>query len=284
MQKLTGEVKSQTVKQVLIRLGYCNNGSVADWTTREKRTSVDEAWGFIVQRTEQTTRQKPVRAESIIEQLAISKFESRELVFFSPWGPRYKTKNPEVDANSPEMLTIEELREIFGFFSRLEYRSCLLFMPADSYGTDINRLSQDFVQAYFTSLSNMLRIELRGLVDIKITPWSSIKEDNRPYYDELSVEVSRLIDASGNLQLRKAIDTARFFDAENPQNSALKYVKERMIEAEIIDKVYNPIKLSLVRKEKDELDGNLKRIYIVKNRAPWMSNTESGACLRNEGV
>ena len=42
------------------------------------------------------------------------------------------------------------------------------------------------------------------------------------------------------------------------------------MEGNIVNEVYSPLKLSLVRREKDALDGPLKRIYIVQNKAPWL--------------
>ena len=42
------------------------------------------------------------------------------------------------------------------------------------------------------------------------------------------------------------------------------------MEGILVDQIYDPIKLSLVRKEKDILDGPLKRVYIVKSMAPWL--------------
>ncbi len=253
---------SQTVRQSLIRLGY-DEGQLA-------ACDVENAYRFIVMRSKNTGGQKPVRLEGVLDNFATARFEGTELNFFSPWGPRYKISTPEIEENSPEMKTIGELVEIFQEFVGFGYKPRLVLMPADTYGIEINNLPSEFVVIYFDSLSRVLAKELGDLVKLEIKPWSEIRNEDRERYDELYEEMAARWKYS-SLPSR-AVNTARFFNPDKPEDSARRYIIERMVEATIIEERYAPIKLSLVRKEKDELDGALRRIYIIRNKAPWMSS------------
>lgn len=271
----------QTVDQVLVKLGYSKSRACIPPCTPEKREAIASLWEFILNRTEESggkeNGQRPVAVESILEKLAVSRIKGEELVLFSPWGPRYKTLIPEVTPQSPEIDTIGELNVVLRKFRDLGYKTKFLLMPADSYGTEINGLSPVFVSAYFNSLSATFERNLTDLT-MEIKSWSAIKASRRDRYLNLKEEISKLPISPGTLgrARRKAIWIG--IAPEASEIAARLYIWERLIEARMISEEYDPIKLSLAKKENDEQDGYpnisnndyLKRIYIVRNRATWM--------------
>ncbi len=172
------------------------------------------------------------------------------------------------------MRTLQELGEIFGVLSGEGFQVRFLLMPADIYGTEINGLSQAFVNDYFQSLEERAREKLSATSNVIVQPWSEIRGRDWWWYDSLQQAVTENFSGFvSTAEYNSALKTARAFNPENSEESARAYCKERVVEGRIIEKLYSPIKLSLVRKEKDMLDGPLKRLYIIneKNRAPWLA-------------
>jgi len=210
--------------------------------------------------------QAPVYAEKIRERLLLSRTNDNELIVFSPWGPKY---SGEMDL-IPETKTLEEVRERLKF-AQNKLKTRYLLMPADLYGTEINRLSESAVKGYFERLSQLTYQILGETTSVSIKPWSEIRSENYSRYEELLRKFTAEFDSQvGEDEYRKAIRISKIFGSENPAESARRYCLERLIEAVLIDELFSPVKLSLVKKEKDILDGPLPRIYIISNRAPWL--------------
>ena len=225
-------------------------------------------WKYIKDNSIQT----PERPDNILEQLATARLKPEILRLFSPWGPRYNRDTPRIENRDPETSTLREMQSVFERFGDRGFDIDLLLMPADTYGTEINGLSEGFVKEYFSWLEEWAYKEL-GESRATVKPWSAIREEQRDLYDRLRTEISQnLFDLIEEDEYRKAAKVAKIFNPEKAGESARQYCIERLVEANIISEVYDPIKLSLVRKEKDALDGPLKRIYVIsgQNRAPWL--------------
>ena len=171
------------------------------------------------------------------------------------------------------MQTLQEIGEIFGKLSEKGFQVRFLLMPADLYGTEINSLSPVFVKDYFQSLEERAREQLSSTSEVIVRPWSLIRERfwrYESFQQEVAEDFSRFVSTS---EYNSALKTAQAFNPQKREESARAYCIERVVEGRIIEELYSPIKLSLVRKEKDMLDGPLKRLYVVskQNRAPWMA-------------
>ncbi|MBI1972238.1 MAG: hypothetical protein HYS53_02960, partial [Candidatus Aenigmarchaeota archaeon] len=239
--------------------------------------AIAEAWKYI----KRISVEKPEKPDKILEQLIDARLEPakmpvgtlvQKLRLFSPWGPRYQNSSPEIKESDPEIATLKEMRTALYQFSAAGYVPNLLLMPADVYGTEINGLPERFVREYFKWLEEAALATLGGVADVNIMPWSEIRSNNKKRYAELKrgfeKEFVALVKPG---EFAKAVKVAAAFGSGRPEQDAKRYCVERMAEAEVIYSAFkDPIKLSLVRKEKDALDGPLKRIYIIKNRAPWM--------------
>ena len=230
---------------------------------------IADAWKWI----KKESVKKPVGADAIRRKLVDSVMNGGKLQLFSPWGPRYKKSSSVITDEDLEITTLREIKSVFAELGKWGYSIDFLLMPADTYGIEINGRSSEPVREYFKNLEDAAYAELGEIVKMK--PWSIIREENGKRYDELKSELEKdLNNRKWQDELQRAIGVARYFNPTNIVESAKKYCLERLAEGIIITEVYDPIKLSLVRKEKDTLDGPLNRIYIVKNRAPWLDGGE----------
>jgi hypothetical protein len=196
---------------------------------------------------------------------------SKQIPFFSPWGPRYKKNSPLIKEDDLEVKTLEEIRLLFDGIKSKGYSVDFLLMPADFYGTNINNLSPPFVREYFACLRTFAKERLDDVCTLSVRPWSAFRVEYVTEYETLRQEIEKNPnDYFSDEQFEEALKTARVFNPKNAYASAWNYCVERVVEAAIIKKLYSPIKLSLVRKEKDILDGPLKRLYVIQNKAPWL--------------
>lgn len=207
----------------------------------------------------------------------------KPVCLFSPWGPPYKRKSARILSTDLEMKTLQEMSEIWGLFSWANAR--YLLMPADTYGYAINNLDKAFVDEYFSNLAAVAKKVCGDSLEVKA--WSSVKIENANQYELFRKSITTRYFADGALEflqgqemLCAAEKTARFFNPASPETAAKEYCIERMTERYLIPALYGSsrisglIKVSLVRKEKDVLDGDLPRVYVIKNKAPWLAGGE----------
>ena len=195
MEQLRNREISTTVRQSLVRLGYKEQLDRPQLV--RKAQDVDLTLEFLNIRKEESGKQKPVRFDDIVDKLALCRIGESELCFFSPWGPRYKIKTTEIDKSSPEMATLIEVKEILEGFIGYGFKIRFLVMPADTYGTDINGLSESFVSGYFNSLRNVIQgimnpLTEEGRLNISFVPWSMIKEENLEEYSRIKADISEM--------------------------------------------------------------------------------------------
>lgn len=109
--------------------------------------------------------------------------------------------------------------------------------------------------------------------------WSEIKKENKDLYDkraqELTIsEIEKILSPTKILEAKKAAERrSGYTDPSRIEEAAYAYLRERIIEAEIIEQKYKPIKVSAVPKNKDnEVDRDLPRIYILPDwwEFPWL--------------
>ena len=226
MEQLKNREISTTVRQSLVRLGY--KDQLDSLQLVKKAQDVDLALEFLNARREESGKQKPVRFDDIVDKLALCRIEGSELCFFSPWGPRYKIKTTEIDESSSEIATLREIMGILEGLISYGFKIRLLVMPADTYGTDINGLSESFVNGYFNALSNaiqgiMMPLAGEGKLTIDFIPWSRIKGENLEEYSRIKASISEMpIDKL----MRDALKKARVMNPNNIDQSAKEYVEE----------------------------------------------------------
>gem|GEM_PF-848066 len=230
--------------------------------------SIARAWRDI----KRCNEQQPADRNGILDKLTISRARNEPLTFFSPWGPRYKKSVPEIAEDDAEINALKVIRTNLRIFRPEGYDVRFLLMPADAYGTEVNSLDPQFVDRYFNSLASVAQEIVGSVADVEVKRWSEIRAENIGQYEARRPEIERGLLDEWPDEYQEALRAARQFNPDDATASAMRYCVERIIEAEIIQEQYDPIKLSLVRKEKDALDGSLKRIYVIPNRyrAPWL--------------
>lgn len=223
--------------------------------------------GGIFRYIEKLSIESPENADKVRERIFLTRFNNSELILFSPWGSKYSNK----DDLEAETITLQEIRDRLRRFRETNYKTNFLLMPADLYGTEINRLSESKVTEYFKRLSELAFMTFDDITSLTIKAWSQIREENDLKYQELKRQFDEGFDERIKKGLyERALSSAKIFGSLDPEDSARRYCIERLTEGYLIEEVYSPIKLSLVRKDKDILDGPLPRFYIIKNRAPWL--------------
>ena len=204
-----------------------------------KIQNIANIWNWIKEKSIQT----PTYTDKVLQQLSDSLLMSQRLCFFSPWGPRYNNNSPIIKEYDSEIMTLRELKTILQTFREKGYTPDLLLMPADAYGTEINGLSETFVDDYFKSLEEWTHKEL-GETKVRVVRWSHVRDEQRELYDTLCQRVDQAFDEYINGRIyRNSIEVAKVFNPNQAKESARKYCIERIVEGEIISRVYNPINI-----------------------------------------
>jgi hypothetical protein len=213
---------------------------------------------------------KSTNPEEILVKLWEKSVSGEELFLFTPWGPRYgyETRGTEIEPGDKEDVALEELAKTTSDIRKAGFSVTNLLMYADLYGTEVNGLPVDVVRAYGQSLK---KAATNRLQDPLVKPWSAIRMDAQTMYAALCAQISEMFGtyvSEGTFE--KMVKVGERFNPGSGRESSRKYCIERVVEARMIDLLYDPIKASMVIPEKDELDGSLKRVYVINNRAPWL--------------
>lgn len=211
----------------------------------------------------------PVLPEAIVKRMIAARTSNKFLTLFVPWGVRPEGK-PRLESQ-----VMERIDNIKNILQTRGINSQVLVMPADLYATEVNnQVSVPRAAKYFeyiTDLAKGFRYEVK--------PWSEIRAENQGYYNArkgtlTDIEIEKLLPYSTILECLEAAKRRSGYKLEQlVRKSAFAYMRERIIEAEIIEGQYEPIKVSAVGKFKDNnVDRNLPRIYVIppEQQFPWL--------------
>lgn len=209
-----------------------------------------------------------VLPEEIMRRIYSARLNGIPLPLFIPWGYR-PTGEPSI-----EYKVLDRIQQYAEMFKKRRIPVEPLIMPADLYATEINGVDQNQVNGYFSFITEEAKI--RGF---KVIPWSRIRRENETQYQNdvsnLSENIIRglLENPVVDKTLEAAAKRVTVKSNQAIRLSAFAYLRERICEANIIEKRYQPIKLSLVGKNKDNgVDRNLPRLYIIpeEQQFPWL--------------
>jgi hypothetical protein len=221
------------------------------------------AWTNIV--SQQIT--PPELPDAILERLFQARLTAKPITLFIPWGVR-----PVGIFGQPEIETLGMLEKFNNNLKSRNITATVFIMTADLYATEVNRqVDTPTTNAYFEAVGNQAL--QKGFT---VKPWSAIRKENQNEYNRLKSELNpNTILPSGVLEraLKASGRRSGYEDGKGIESAALAYLQERVCEAEIIEKIYKPIKVSMVAKGKDAyVDRNLPRLYILPERLqfPWL--------------
>lgn len=212
---------------------------------------------------------RPIHPEIITKRLFESRKENKARTLFTPWG-----HGPQASVGVKERSIFYRIRQVINILNAASILTEPLIMPADLYALQIDARPPAEVNQYFT--------EIERLADeFGFTPkkWSQIRIENISRYDQLAAELSdeELTKIIPETIIEGAVYQAGLWSGYNNQEqieqAAYDYLRERIIEATIVNEVYAPIKLSAVARGKDVfVDGPLPAIYVIPpdEQFPWL--------------
>lgn len=201
------------------------------------------------------------------ETLILPRLRKKEIMLFTPWGPRYNTGRCNcINGNDREIEALKFLSGILDEFSKnmSNKKFSWLFLGADLYGTRINKLPEDWVREYFYSLSEWLQ-RIIPMSDFKL--WSEFDKSAEYMRYKIRLDFDKYIPRS---ILQRAELTAK---AMGRGSDPKQYLIERVAEAMLIETKFSPIKVSCVARHKDaKVDCGLPCLYLLPDNllAPWM--------------
>ncbi len=207
----------------------------------------------------------PVFPETIIKRL----MGEQKPTLFIPWGVRNSSY-----FGSKEQKAMDQIDVVRGLLQKRTIDPLILLMPADLYALEVNKLLEPKnVRAYFDQVKN--EGERRGYT---VMPWSTIRSDNQDIYDTLATKYTD--NALQTLLPNSVIESATraagknsgYTDSDGIVRAAFRYLRERVCEATIVENCWQPIKLSMAPKNKDNaVDMELPRLYVLPENLvlPW---------------
>jgi hypothetical protein len=252
----------------------------------EKEMNRMKLWELLT--SEKWQVEPPVFSELALRRILVSS-EDKPLVLFTPWGPPYNKEGLNLN-NSPEVKSIKWLAEIAELFNAHRVSIKWIFLAANVYGTEINRLGslngsprikEEVVERYFFNLKKPIVVYIRHDAGTLET-WSQIRSRYRAVYNLIQQEyteekVKQLISES---RLKEMTRTAQLINRLNSREEAevmaIGYLQERICEALLVEEIWHPIKISLASKKNDEVvDMELPRLYLVSKelQTPWLVNS-----------
>ncbi|MBP9717038.1 MAG: hypothetical protein KBD51_03810 [Candidatus Levybacteria bacterium] len=212
----------------------------------------------------------PEFPDAIIARILKARSTPNPLVLFVPWGVRLIG-----DLGQSEIRAMDRLRGLKEILEEKRINAKVLIMPADLYATEVNnQVSSNTAQNYFAKVQ-----ETAEGYGFEVKPWSAIRSENMEMYLSLKEfltegEIRGLLTGHKVNEAISAASRRSGYDRqEDIKKAAFAYLRERIAEAQIVEKIYAPVKVSAVAKNKDnEVDMNLPRLYIIPEREqfPWL--------------
>lgn len=216
--------------------------------------------------------------------LSIERIPRRPLNLFTPWGPPYNKRGLNL-GKGPEVKTIKKVAAIAEVFVSHGVKINWIFLAADIYGTEINRLGnldgpprikEEIVDKYFWNLKKSILTYIPGA---RFYWWSRLRSKYNTVYflSQQECNDERIKQLVGEPTFKQMVRTStlinRLSSKEESETMALRYLRERICEALIVEEIWHPIKISLAPRKNDEVvDMRLPRLYLVPKelQTPWL--------------
>lgn len=284
------ETQAQTEKQIML-VGIRNKQEkrtqkqalIAEYEKRMELLKSEQeqcAEAVMVVLTRLAEKQGLAQKPKIFSRILSSLENNRPLPLLFVWGPPYEQQGFNQNlfsSNTPEEKMANEIESFFSELLSLGLNLQPILLFADVYGTKINGLNCEEVDAYYQQLKSRFNYAL-------VTQWSEIIAANQQRYNQLEQQAVEEIVVPEKAVANAQIVQAKLGSQINLQEArklATMYVKERIIEGLLLEegfilrdqKITNCIKLGTAptRFRNDEpYETDLPRIYIKNmTRAAW---------------
>lgn len=197
----------------------------------------------------------------------LPRLRENEVKLFTPWGPRYhwQEKGVEIGPHDKEIDVLVFLRRLLEEWQENMpgKKFTWLLLGADLYGTRINGLPEEPVSVYFESLRQWLE-EILPMAEFRL--WSEFDAAAERWREQARANFHQRLSWS---IIKQARETAIKIGG----GKAEAYLVERLAEADFIEDLYRPLKISAVGRHKDDgVDGDLPRLYFLPETlwTPWL--------------
>lgn len=248
---------------------------------QEKSQAEKLADEIIISLTNLAEKRGLANPEELYRRLVRSIESKKPLPLLFVWGPPYEGQgcdNNLFNTDTPEAKMADEIETVMQELSLMGLDVQPILLYADTYGTDINGLSQQEVTSYYQSLQKRFaKVSL-------VMSWSEVKVCNQQRYKQLAELVEQQ-----EITSEKTINNAKIvqdklgviISRQTAIQLASLYIKERSIEGTMLNegfmfrgqKIEDIIKLGTAptRFANDEpYESDLPRIYIKNmTRAAW---------------
>jgi len=196
------------------------------------------------------------------------------------WGPPYEGQGNDqnlFEADTPEAKMADEIEAVIDKLCSIGLSIQPILLYADTYGTEINGLSEEEVLNYYQNIKERF-------ADVGALRWSEVRACNQQRYDQLNKLVDQQLVVPDKTVANAELVQAKLGVTISRQTAiqlATLYIKERTIEGIMLNegfmlggqKVDNIVKLGTAptRFRNDEpYEEELPRIYIKNmTRAAW---------------
>lgn len=237
---------------------------------KELYREIDEAEPYMATFREQSV-DPMVYGQQISSRFSRAALTREPCTVFVPWGVRTAGTFGTADLNG-----LADINAFSTQLQRIGVPNEVLLMPADVYAVEVNGMDEEPVEKYFRTLTS--EAESAGF---RVKPWSEIRRENAQMYDSLVASRLRpdmlMVNMPMSIWYGTIVPTAIKRNPGVSQQRGLErgfaYLRERMAEAIIVDRLYQPVKFSMVSPNKDEfLDNPLPRLYLLPRdrRFPWL--------------
>lgn len=186
------------------------------------------------------------------------------LVLYIPWGYR---KNSRLGIKEFEALDqVDKLQAYLSYFG-IPFK--VLFVTTTPYWTEINQFDKQAVTNYFDAVR--AEADTRGY---ETCDWDELRMVDLDTYLNLSKKLTdkEILKLLPEEDMKKAIQSAKKM-GNRGDSDPFPYLRERMVEAEFIDKKFKPVKLSMAPSGgvNDTVDLDLPVLYPLLDelRYPW---------------
>ncbi len=282
--KTSNDNKKSVIQEKRTQRGY-KKALEAEFIKRMEKEQNFEEWctSELMEKLSLMTERQGVAQQNELSQRVLTCIKNNQPIpIIFVWGPPYEGQGQQdifSSKNSPESRMANEIEATISNLGSVGVQLQPILLYADVYGTEINQISSQEVNTYFSRLK-----ERFSTFAIPLS-WSEVRENNFEQYSTYKTNFIESISDVSDESVRNSMmiqeKLGRSLTLPRARELALKYKIERLTEGKILNEGFiidsleykNLIKMGTApsREKNDEpYEPNLPRFYIKNmTRASW---------------